>query len=112
MNNGVAKMKLCEKLKNLLHITSSLHVSSQLKLQIMNRFIRTQLSFELRVIQFWKNLDLPEPGFAMLSAHSNLVGTASLMLCEGNCNTPEVEVWTGHFIIQRRLRKALVEKAI
>ena len=39
MNNGVAKMKLCEILKSLLHITSSLDVSSQLKLQIMNRFM-------------------------------------------------------------------------
>ena len=45
-----------------LRITSALHVSSQLKLQIMNRFIRTQLSFELRLYNFgrtWisQNLD-------------------------------------------------------
>ena len=62
MNNGVAKTKICEKLNSLLRITSSLHVSSQLKLQIMNRFIRTQLSFELRLYNFgrtWisQNLD-------------------------------------------------------
>ena len=43
-----------EKLKSLLHITSSLHVSSQLKLQIMNRFIQTQLSFELRLYNIGK----------------------------------------------------------
>ena len=62
MNNSVAKAKICEKLNILLQITTSLHVSSQLKLQIMNRFIRTQLSFELRLYNFgrtWisQNLD-------------------------------------------------------
>ena len=54
MNNSVAKTKLCEKLKRLLQITSSFHVSSQMKLQMTNRFIRTQLSFELRLYNFGK----------------------------------------------------------
>ena len=54
MNNMVAKSKICEKLEKLLCITSSFQISSQLKLQIMNRFIRTQLSFELRLYNFGK----------------------------------------------------------
>ena len=54
MNNMVAKSKICEKLEKLLCITSSFQISSQMKLQIMNRFIRTQLSFELRLYNFGK----------------------------------------------------------
>ena len=40
----------------------------------------------------------------ILSKHSDLVGTTNFLLCQGNCNTPEIEVRIRHSITQRRLR--------
>ena len=52
MKNDVAKSKVVNKLKNLLRITSSLNISTQMKFQILRRYIHTKLSFELRIYNF------------------------------------------------------------
>ena len=52
MKNEEAKTKVVDKLKNLLRITSSLNISTQMKLQILRRYIHTKLSFELRIYNF------------------------------------------------------------
>ena len=62
MKNEGAKIKTSKKLTTLLNITNSLKVKPQWKLEILRRFVHTQLSFELRLYDFgvtWleQNLD-------------------------------------------------------
>ena len=57
MKNDEAKTKVVDKLKNLLRITSSLNISTQMKLQILRRYIHTKLSFRATNLQFRYNLD-------------------------------------------------------
>ena len=52
LKNTEAKIKTSEKLATLLRITSQLMVKSQWKLDILRRYIHTQLSFELRLYDF------------------------------------------------------------
>ena len=48
MNNDAAKRALCKKFSNLLDITSSLKIKSQLKLRILQQYIYSQISHELK----------------------------------------------------------------
>ena len=62
MKNEEAKIKTSKRLTTLLNITNSLKVKPQWKLEILRRFVHTQLSFELRLYDFgvtWleQNLD-------------------------------------------------------
>ena len=52
LKNTEAKLKTSEKLTTLLRITSQLKVKSQWKLDILRRYIHTQLAFELRLYDF------------------------------------------------------------
>ena len=49
MDNDAAKHALCKKLSNLLDITSSLKIKSQLKLRILHQYIYSQISHELKM---------------------------------------------------------------
>ena len=60
--NNAAKIKITDKLNVLLEITSNLKIKAQLKLKILNSYIYTQLSFDLKIYEFgitWveQNLD-------------------------------------------------------
>ena len=99
MNNSVTKTKVCEQLNSLLRITSSLHVSSQLKLQITNRFIQTPLSFELRLYNFgrtWISQNLDSLCYQNIRILLEL--PISCCVKEIATHTPEIEVRIRHSV--------------
>lgn len=49
MKNKLAKSEICNKLEQLLKITSNLKVAAQTKLKILKRYIHSQLQFELKI---------------------------------------------------------------
>ena len=99
MKNNEAKEAMVNKLSHLLKITNALPIRTQLKLNILNKYIHANLIDDLKKIFPGCNLDQAKLGFFMLLIRANLAWTPSLCLHQRDAYIIQEKMRFWNFII-------------